>query len=515
MTTSGELIIHTAQPNRANITFCQLDIDLQKNEPKVLRHDQLPNDGTAVSTHGGGFPTDWHGAEISVMFEGNWTVGQGAPSRANVLKYVRQLAVITPYAEFTLRYSDHRAKNKNIAVRYNRRSHKVPTPPQTVKHHPSSVSLTKLEELVHICLRRSPKADLRKFLKDSFAHVNKAVADELVEASGRDFAPDIPVSSLTQKHWMHLQKMLRQRDWPEPDGECLSPAGGYNMYLGILKEFNPEIVVTHTEPARVFEGHPFVVEAALSLGGRTLDVGINVIRFANRIPLIFEPGSDVISKTATELKWQTYKINIREQKVGVFVSIVSTKIPFKGTGKEFISADCTEIKDVVRTALQKCGNQLKAKIVQSQRKKDNANRRRELEQYIPNAANSIFNVLKQCAEGCADGASPPKRPRITDNEATAQRELITQIRERQVSAGSLKSKLSAYVKERDESEALSFMSEQGKHIVDLAADKFYVAQLGHLAPDSKGQPLRMSIGGLHFDLIRGACHTLSLPTGAV
>ena len=51
------------------------------------------------------------------------------------------------------------------------------------------------------------------------------------------------------------------------------------------------------------EGHSFIVEAAVSLGGKSIRPGINVIRFANRIPLCFESGADVITKTANEIKW--------------------------------------------------------------------------------------------------------------------------------------------------------------------------------------------------------------------
>jgi DNA topoisomerase VI subunit B len=86
----------------------------------------------------------------------------------------------------------------------------------------------------------------------------------------------------------------------------------------------------------VFEGHAFMVEAAISLGGN-MRPGINVHRFANRIPLLFEGGSDVVTRTATKrIPWSNYRINHNTDKVGVFVSIVSTKIPFKGAGKEYI-----------------------------------------------------------------------------------------------------------------------------------------------------------------------------------
>ena len=38
----------------------------------------------------------------------------------------------------------------------------------------------------------------------------------------------------------------------------------------------------------MLEGHAFIVEAAVSLGGTGLKPGLNVYRFANRIPLLFE-----------------------------------------------------------------------------------------------------------------------------------------------------------------------------------------------------------------------------------
>jgi DNA topoisomerase VI subunit B len=71
-----------------------------------------------------------------------------------------------------------------------------------------------------------------------------------------------------------------------------------------------------TGEVRVFEGHAFIVEAAVSVGGRELKPGINVYRFANRIPLLFEGGSDVITRTATKrINWGAYKINQSSDKV--------------------------------------------------------------------------------------------------------------------------------------------------------------------------------------------------------
>lgn len=122
-----------------------------------------------------------------------------------------------------------------------------------------------------------------------------------------------------------------------PPSRC---AGEYNLRLGVIKELRPDLIATHQGDVRVFEGHAFIVEAAVSIGGHNVRPGLNVHRFANRIPLLFEGGSDVVTRTAMKrINWASYKINHSSDRVGVFVSIVSTKIPFKGAGKEYIGAD--------------------------------------------------------------------------------------------------------------------------------------------------------------------------------
>jgi len=65
-------------------------------------------------------------------------------------------------------------------------------------------------------------------------------------------------------------------------------AGEYNLRLGIMKELRPEMVATHQGSVGVHAGHAFIVEAAVSVGGRNIKPGLNIFRFANRIPLLFE-----------------------------------------------------------------------------------------------------------------------------------------------------------------------------------------------------------------------------------
>lgn len=138
------------------------------------------------------------------------------------------------------------------------------------------------------------------------------IVDEM--RSGAD--PSMAPGELTDKQLVRLHQLLHEVKFAEPDGAHLSPAGEYNLRLGITKEMRPEMVATHQSSAGVHEGHAFMAEAAVSMGGKDIKPGINVFRFANRIPLLFEGGSDVITRTAMKrINWASYKINHHTDKV--------------------------------------------------------------------------------------------------------------------------------------------------------------------------------------------------------
>ena len=107
----------------------------------------------------------------------------------------------------------------------------------------------------------------------------------------------------------------------------------------------------------------------------------------------------MVTRTALKsIKWSNYKIDHKKDKVGVFVSIVSTKIPFKGTGKEYIGDDIGELKKAVKHVLMQCCSQLRAKILKSAKSKESALRKKNLTKYIPDASRAIYGVLEQMLE---------------------------------------------------------------------------------------------------------------------
>ena len=265
---------------------------------------------------------------------------------------------------------------------------------------------------------------LQGFLCKHMWGISAALASRLFQEFGEKegFSKGLKCKDLTGPQVTRVARVLSQcTQFKPPDGACLSPAGEYNLRLGILKEIKPEttaggehLVATHSNKGKpgVHEGHAFVIEAGVSLGctGTRLKEGINVHRFANRIPLLFEEGADVATQVAKKsIKWSTYKIDHKRDKVGVFVSIVSTKIPFKGTGKEYIGSDITEIRAEVKKCLQNCCNQLKQKLIKRNEAKGRKERRKNLTRYAPDASRALFGILdrmrkRAAEEGPASGA---------------------------------------------------------------------------------------------------------------
>lgn len=136
---------------------------------------------------------------------------------------------------------------------------------------------------------------------------------------------------------------------------------------------------------------------------------VNVHRFANRIPLLFEPGSDVCTSVANSINWSYYKINPSQSCVSVFVSIVSTKVPFRGTSKEAISSESHEISDAVRDAIKECAKQLKVKIMKADDARDMRRRKKDLELFVPNVASSVFNVVTRIADDATQGQKKKRK----------------------------------------------------------------------------------------------------------
>ena len=128
-----------------------------------------------------------------------------------------------------------------------------------------------------------------------------------------------------------------------------------------------------------------------------------------------------------------------QDKIGVFVSLVSTKVPFKGTGKEYIGDDIPEVQAAVKRAIEKCCVQrvlppavpstpliytpiplpllaAQGEAREAKAAKDEHERRKNLTKYIPDVSRSLFSMLEIISDPTGVGAvsaPPPPTPRAT------------------------------------------------------------------------------------------------------
>jgi DNA topoisomerase VI B subunit len=314
----------------------------------------------------------------------------------------------------------------------------MPPPGKEVKHHISSVNNLVIQQL----LERTKHSLVSTFLIKDLAGLSLDTAKRLVVECG--ISEDVECVDLTDRQITQLVQKLRTcTKVKTPDGSCLSPLGEYNLNLGIRKVVEPDYIATARDKPSAYEGHPFVVEAAISLGGKDAKEGITVVRFANRIPLLFEAGADVSTRVAqTKIKWSIYKMDHKRDKIGVFVSIVSTKIPFKGTGKEYIGDDITEISVSVKRALQTCCQQLRTHLAKRNALRDQKERRSRLTKYIPDVTRSLYGLLGQMGsrlqEEPSANPSPRKRPRA---DPSLTKDLVEQFEKGEITENLIKQRL--------------------------------------------------------------------------
>lgn len=190
---------------------------------------------------------------------------------------------------------------------------------------------------------------LGAFLTKRFQRVGKATAEKFAAFAG--FKPSRSVGLLTNEELVRLSDSLqRYGDFLSPDPTCLAPLGAGPLEKGMQKFFEPDFAAVVQRPASAYSGFPFVVEMGIAYGGGIQTRGVKVYRFANRIPLLYDEGSDVVLKVAGDIDWKRYAVG-PDPPLVVASHICSTRIPYKTVGKENV-ADRTEIEKELRLAMQ-------------------------------------------------------------------------------------------------------------------------------------------------------------------
>jgi len=379
------LIIRSKHLNEDFTSYHELMINLAENEPIILNRREIPQ-GTAEAIKDSG-------TEVSVTFTGSWALA----SRW-VREYFSQLSLITPYASLYVQYPDD-----DEPIVMERVVEEMPPYPQIAKVHPWGTDITQFKR--EIAVTRSE--NMEAFLQDHFQGVGPKTAQEFLDfvKIDRNKNPNDLLASDIRRivHEGFVmpdsdpKKRREQKYFPfrRPSGESLSPLGWELLAKGIEKELSPQFVRAAAGDISAYSGHPFIVEAALAYGGPMLSSesgNPKIYRFANRIPLLFGAGNDIISKCVQKMKWKNYKIKINKSPIAIVVSIVSSKIPFPETSKEYI-ADVDELRKEIIRVLKKLARGLSQHLGRAERERREKQRQSRFESAAPKVLLNLSKVL--------------------------------------------------------------------------------------------------------------------------
>ena len=120
------------------------------------------------------------------------------------------------------------------------------------------------------------------------------------------------------------------------------------------------------------------------------------MRFANRVPLLYQQSAGAIAKSVGATNWKAYNLqqsgrNLPNGPLVIAVHIASVWVPFTSESKEAI-AHYPEIIKEIRLAVQECGRQLGKYLRKNIRAKQEKERINLFERYIPELASSLAGL---------------------------------------------------------------------------------------------------------------------------
>ncbi|MDH3276594.1 MAG: DNA topoisomerase VI subunit B [Nitrosopumilus sp.] len=237
---------------------------------------------------------------------------------------------------------------------------------------------------------------LTAFLTKKFQRVGPSTAIKFAEFAG--FKPEKRIGTMTNQELAHLSDSLQKfDDFMGPDSSCLAPLGEAPLEKGMTKFFKPDFLTVLQRSASAYSGFPFIVEMGIAYGGEISTRGIKVYRYANRIPLLYDEGSDVVMKVVNEIDWSRYKAK-GDPPLVIVSHICSTRIPYKTAGKENV-ADRPEIERELKLAIQFMARKLS--VFMNKRGQAEAAKKR---------ANLYAKYVPLIAQFCTELAGKKKEP---------------------------------------------------------------------------------------------------------
>ena len=270
-------------------------------------------------------------------------------------------------------------------------------PPETkeIQPHPKGIELGILLQMLKDYEAGNKTGTLYNFLQEQFSRVSPSKAFDFCKAIG--VHTRTKCSDVSPEEAEKLFKEFQEAKLPAPPTDCLAPIGVRQLLSGMLKGVKAEFYAASSREPEVYRGRPFQIEAAIAFGGELpSNDSARVIRFANRVPLLFQQSACSSFKAVIETGWRNYNLtqprgSIPGGPLVIMIHMASVWVPFTSESKEAI-ADYDEIRKEMKLALMECGRKLGTYLRKRQKMQRESARRDVFERYIGEISKAINGI---------------------------------------------------------------------------------------------------------------------------
>jgi len=365
--TTGKPVRIISKTKKGDAQVIELKINVKTNEPEIITHTTI----------------DWtkeQGTRVELEMEAKYT-----EKKASVLEYMKETAIVNPHATFV--YIDPQGQK----VEFARVTKELPKKPEAIKPHPYGVELGILERM----LKETASRTLKSFLTTEFDKVGSGTADEILKNAGLD--PKISPRFVTIEQTDKLVKAMHGTKIMAPSTVGLVPIGADVFKKSLESEYDLEFAYAVTRPPSVYRGNPFVIEAAIGYGGELpKDSSVKLVRFANRVPLLYKQGDCALTKATLAVDWKNYGLNQSGSNMPggpaiILIHVASVWAPFTSESKEAV-ANYDEIIKEAKLALQECGRQLQLFVGKKFKREVAAKKKEMFENYSVELAVALADL---------------------------------------------------------------------------------------------------------------------------
>ncbi len=348
--------------------YYELRIDTHKNKPGIQKEEIVKWEKE-------------HGTKIELDLEGSYQKGDQSIDR-----YLKQTAIVNPH--ITLIYQPPKGEQ----VIFAKATDIMPKKAIEIKPHPYGVEIGRLISMLALTESRT----LQSFLMSEFSRIGSGTAKQICE--NVSLLPNTKPRNINRDMAEKLIEGIQKTKIIAPPTDCISPIGEELLEKGLRKEINAEFYCATTRPPAVYRGNPFVVEAAIAYGGeQSAEDSMKLLRYANRVPLLYQQGACAVTRSAINTMWRNYGLSQSRGALPVgpatlVVHIASVWVPFTSESKEAI-AHYPEIVKEIKLALQECGRKLGLYVNKKKRIQFEGKKRDYIQTFIPHIGSALKNLI--------------------------------------------------------------------------------------------------------------------------